>query len=173
MLEQMKSVLFWVVAAVIGLALTACSDEKVTPVAEVVSAPITVAAPAENPGWMSTFAQGTYEYSAGDANGNQLTIACIDNDNLSAIATIAGQDYSSLNHESQFNVVLDGQLYTAAFATPSRGDGDAADIFWQKLKTAKSITVVYDDKKAEIPTKGISETLPPLNAANSPCQLTW
>jgi len=170
-LNQIKAVVFWAVVAVTALVLTGCSDEAKTTDTKSPTG-VVVAAVDENPGWLSSFGQGVHEYSAASSTG-QLTIACMDGDNVHAIATISGQDYSSLTYESQFDVELDGVVIEAPFALPSRGDGEKADVFWAAMRNAKTIAVIKNGQRAEIPTKGIKETVPELNSAASACQLTW
>lgn len=157
--------------------LSACGRETVDVpqhAAPVVQPPAVVQAAPEDTsaGWKTGYSQGTHEYSASDASGkNQLYIACTEGDMVIAIATVDGKDWSSLTHETQFDVIVNNTMFKSPFSMPSRADGDAPAVFWKALKGARDLKIIAGGKTTTISTKNISTVLPDLNAPNSPCEI--
>jgi hypothetical protein len=119
--------------------------------------------------WKSGWGQGVTEYSAEDGNGNQLSIACSDNEAVSAIAKIGGAWYSS--KDEKFDVIVDGETYSNPFNTDCRVCANNFEPFWMALRKANNIKVSAAGKSAVIPTKNISKILPAFSSKENSCRV--
>jgi len=71
--------------------------------------------------WTSDWAMGTTEYAVDDGNGNELVIACPNDDDryVSASASVNGQGYSSEDGQG-FDLIVDGKTFNNPFYTDCR-----------------------------------------------------
>ena len=119
--------------------------------------------------WKSGWGQGTTEYSATDGNGNQLYIACPNDERaVSAIATIGGLSFSS--DKGGFDVIVDGETYNNPFNTDCRVCANNFEPFWAALRKANNIKISSAGKAAVIPTKNIEKTLPEFSSKENSCR---
>lgn len=125
--------------------------------------------------WTSGWGMGVSEYSVNDGNGNELVIACPDDDSeyVSASATVNGHSYSSVD-EQGFDVIVDGKVFTNPFFTDCRVCSDIFKAeFWEALRNANNLYLQAEGKTVRLPTRNIKRELPSLEDEVNTCKSAW
>lgn len=124
--------------------------------------------------WTTGYAQGVQEHLVDDGNGNELNIACPDDDEsaVSAYATIAGKQYASTD-DIGFDVIVDGTTYSNPFFTDCHVCGANFPGFWAALRNANNLQISAEGKTVKLPTKNLSQVLQPLNSKQNLCRSGW
>ena len=125
--------------------------------------------------WTSGWAMGTSEYAVDDGNGNELVIACPDDENryISASAAIHGRTYSS-EDEQGFDVIVDGKNYNNPFNTDCRACSDIFKAeFWPALRKANRLQLSANGQTVNLPTKNLQAALPALGDQQNSCWTAW
>lgn len=123
--------------------------------------------------WTTGYAQGVQEHLVDDGNGNQLDIACPDDDEspVTAYATIAGKQYSS--EGEGFNVIVDGTTFSNPFYTDCHVCGANFPGFWTALRKANNLQLSAGGKTVKLPTKNLPQVLQPLDSKKNLCRSAW
>ncbi|PAU63661.1 hypothetical protein [Pseudomonas indica] len=124
--------------------------------------------------WTSGWGMGVSEYLVDDGNGNELVIACPDDDSeyVSASATVNGRNYSSKS-EQGFDVVVDGKVFTNPFFTECRACGTNFPEFWEALRNANNLYLQTEGMTVRLPTRNIKRELPSLDDEGNTCRSAW
>lgn len=136
---------------------------------------LTTPAFADSGSWSSGWAMGTSEYAVDDGNGNELVIACPDDEDryISASAAIQGRAFSS-ESEHGFNVIVDGKTFSNPFNTDCRACSDIfTHEFWQALRNANRLQLSTQGKIINLPTRNLKAVLPALEAKDNSCRAAW
>ena len=136
---------------------------------------LTTTAYADSGVWSSGWAMGTSEYAVDDGNGNELVIACPNDEAryISARATIQGHGYSS-ESEQGFDVIVDGKSFSNPFNTDCRACSNIfKHEFWQALRNASRLQLSAQGRTINLPTSNLKAVLPALDAEESSCQAAW
>lgn len=124
--------------------------------------------------WTSGYGQGVEEHQVDDGNGNELNIACPNDDEsaVSASATIAGKRYLS-DDNIGFDVIVDGTTYSNPFFTDCHACGSNFPGFWAALRKANNLQLSAEGKTVKLPTKNLANTLRPYNSKQNLCRSAW
>jgi len=125
--------------------------------------------------WSSGWAMGTSEYAVDDGNGNELVIACPDDEEryVSASATLNGRAFSSEDGPG-FDVIVDGKTFSNPFYTDCRACSDIFTVeFWGSLREANRLQVSAQGKTITLPTRNLKTVLPALDAKDNSCRAAW
>jgi hypothetical protein len=129
--------------------------------------------------WSSGYAQGTTEYTAVVDEQNQLYIACDDIHKVSMIVTINGKEYLpetkryNPDDPNAFAVVVDGERFDTPYLTESDAGESSFHDMWDKLRDAKTISIVTADaQQIALPIKDVASVLPATKSPEFGC-LAW
>lgn len=125
--------------------------------------------------WTSGWAMGTSEYAVDDGNGNELIIACPNDENryISASAAIKGRGYTS-ESEQGFDVIIDGKTFSNPFNTECRVCSDIfRHEFWQALRDANRLQLSAQGQVINLSTRNIKVALPALEDEDNSCRAAW
>ncbi|MFQ2274750.1 hypothetical protein [Aeromonas hydrophila] len=119
--------------------------------------------------WSTGWAQGTTEYMAVVDKHNSLYIACSDTQSVTMTATVQGKEYGAYAPQG-FAMMVDGSQYDTPYETTSRvGENNFIDM-WEKLRNAKSISIVTaDGKSLALPTNEAANVLPGTQTPDFSC----
>ncbi|HCF0862045.1 TPA: hypothetical protein NH959_004252 [Pseudomonas aeruginosa] len=123
--------------------------------------------------WTSSYTQSVEEHLVDDGNGNQLDIACPDDDesSVSAYATIAGKRYSS-EHDG-FDVIVDGTTFSNPFYTDCEACSSSFPGFWAALRKARTLQLSAGGQTVKLPTQNLPQALQPLTSKKNLCRSAW
>ncbi|WP_235655950.1 hypothetical protein [Aeromonas veronii] len=119
--------------------------------------------------WSTGWAQGTTEYMAVVDEHNSLYIACSDTQPVTMMATVQGKEYGAYAPHG-FAMIVDGSQYDTPYETTSRvGENNFIDM-WEKLRKAKSISILTTDGKSlALPTHEAANVLPGTQTPDFSC----
>lgn len=136
---------------------------------------ITSTASAGTNTWTTGWAMGTSEYAVDDGNGNELVIACSDEEEryVSASTTVNGKVYSSEDAQG-FDVIVDGKSFSNPFNTDCRACSSIfSNEFWGALRTANRLQISAQGKLINLPTQNLKTVLPAQDDQNNSCRAAW
>jgi len=127
--------------------------------------------------WTSGWGMGVNEYQISDSNGNELAIYCPDDKAtgvMSAVALVNGKKYSSKGSGTeQFDIIVDGELYSNPFYTDCRACDANFPAFWEAFRAANELAISASGETISLPTTKLNELLHPYENVLNSCKSDW
>lgn len=128
-------------------------DEKVLKeIAKELTSPVTNTTDQNENLWSKNFSQATTEYYYKDDSAS-LAIFCPEGASVSATFESNGQVFESTDELKNFNMEIDGEVFTNPFNTECRVCADIFVEFWKSFAQSKEAYVVIENKKIPIMTR--------------------
>lgn len=124
--------------------------------------------------WSSGWGQGVSEYVVNDGKGNQLYIACSDDEQTPAnmTLTVGGKRYG-FAESRDFVLIIDGKPPLSPSDAGSNAGGDNFRVAWDGIRKAKTLVAkTADGKTVSLPVTGAAKALPSMKSKQYSC-VTW